>query len=394
MNYGPLKLPNGVFALLVVGLTLLVLMGAYCAHVMEHHGHIVTGMNNHVVWGLPHVFAISLIVAASGALNGASLGSVFGVSIYKPYARVSVLLAMTLLLGGLIVLVLDLGRPDRLIIAMTHYNFRSIFTWNIFLYTGFLVIGVAYLAVLMDRRFNQYIGHMGKLAFAWRIVLTTGTGCIFGFLVGRDSLDSALLAPLFIALSFAMGTAVFALAILFILRWQRAPADALLLRSIQHYLRWFLLALLYFSIVHHITNLYVAEHSIVQQFALRSSFSSLFWLGHVFLGVLLPWYLLRAKFGTSNLLAASGFTLVGAAFLLYAIIIGSQSTPQKLFSGKTVTSSSFGDAGFPQYLPSMWEWGFGVGGVSAALLLCVVVLRLFPLIPPSKPPTQVGLTEQ
>ena len=39
---------------------------------IEHHGHIVTGMNNRIVWGLPHVFAIFLIVAASGALNVAS----------------------------------------------------------------------------------------------------------------------------------------------------------------------------------------------------------------------------------------------------------------------------------------------------------------------------------
>ena len=45
---------------------------------MEHHGHVVTGMNNQVVWGLPHVFAIFLIVAASGVLNVASIGSVFG----------------------------------------------------------------------------------------------------------------------------------------------------------------------------------------------------------------------------------------------------------------------------------------------------------------------------
>jgi hypothetical protein len=41
---------------------------------MEVHGHIVTGMDNQVVWGLPHVFAIFMIVAASGVLNVASIG--------------------------------------------------------------------------------------------------------------------------------------------------------------------------------------------------------------------------------------------------------------------------------------------------------------------------------
>ena len=34
------------------------------------------------------------------------------------------------------VLMLDLGRPDRLIVAATHYNFTSVFAWNVFLYSG------------------------------------------------------------------------------------------------------------------------------------------------------------------------------------------------------------------------------------------------------------------
>ena len=42
-------------------------------------------------------------------------------------------------------------------------------------------------------------------------VLTTGTGSIFGFLVARQAYDSALLAPLFIVMSFACGLAVFLL---------------------------------------------------------------------------------------------------------------------------------------------------------------------------------------
>ena len=130
------------------------------------------------------------------------MASVFCVAVYKPYARLSVVLALVLLVGGLAVLVLDLGRPERLVIALTTYNFRSVFSWNIFLYGGFLLVGVVYLWVLIDRKFNRLTGVVGSVAFAWRIVLTTATGCIFGFLVGRSTLDSAILAPLFIALSF------------------------------------------------------------------------------------------------------------------------------------------------------------------------------------------------
>ena len=88
---------------------------------------------------------------------------------------------MALLVGGLVVLVLDLGRPDRLIVAMTSYNFKSIFAWNIFLYVGFMVIVAAYLWVQMERRMNRFTKTAGLVAFLWRLILTTGTGCIFRF---------------------------------------------------------------------------------------------------------------------------------------------------------------------------------------------------------------------
>src|SRR5512138_1063162 len=101
---------------------LIVLAGLAAAYVMEEHGHAITGMTNQIVWGMPHVFAVFLIVAASGALNVASIASVFGKPFYKPLAPLSGLLALALLAGGLAVLVLDLGRPERLIVAMTHYN--------------------------------------------------------------------------------------------------------------------------------------------------------------------------------------------------------------------------------------------------------------------------------
>ena len=159
-------------------------------------------------WGMPHVFAVFLIVAASGALNTASIASVFDQAEYKPLARLSGLLAIALLLGGLAVLVLDLGRPDRLTVAMTSYNFKSIFAWNIFLYTGFLAVVAIYLWLMFEPRMNRFIKPVGTFALAWRLVLTTATGSIFGFLVAREAFDSAIMAPMFILMSLSFGTAL------------------------------------------------------------------------------------------------------------------------------------------------------------------------------------------
>ena len=58
----------GFYSLLTLFMALIA-AGLGAAYYMEHQGHYVTGMNNQVVWGMPHIFAVFLIVTASGALT-------------------------------------------------------------------------------------------------------------------------------------------------------------------------------------------------------------------------------------------------------------------------------------------------------------------------------------
>lgn len=195
-----LYVKNRLYWLLLAIGGLIAAIGMYAVHMMEHHGHIITGMNNQIVGGLPHVFAIFLIVAASGVLNVASIGSVFGKAIYKARAPLASLLSIAMLAGGLTVLMLDLGRPDRIIVAATNYNLTSVFAWNVLLYSGMVGLVVVYLWTMMERRMNPYSKAAGLAVFVWRFVLTTGTGLIFAFLTARQAYGSALLPPMFIVL--------------------------------------------------------------------------------------------------------------------------------------------------------------------------------------------------
>jgi len=378
---------SGGFYALLGALGVLIAGGLAAAWSMEHHGHVITGMNNRIVWGMPHVFAIFLIVAASGALNVASIASVFGRGLYKPLARLSGLLALALLAGGLAVLVLDLGRPDRLIVAMTHYNFKSIFAWNIFLYTGFFAVVALYLWTMFERRMNHHAGRVGLVAFFWRLILTTGTGSILGFLVARDAYNSALLAPLFIIMSFSFGLAIFILVLMAACRWTgRALGDAVL-RRLKNLLGVFVGAVLYFVAIHHLTNLYIArQHDLERFFLLEGGiYTGLFWLGQVLVGSLLPLALLftpaleRSRRAVS---AAAACVILGALAQLYVLIIGGQAYPQLMFPGKQV-SSSFYDGVVAAYAPSLPEVALGVGGVALALALVAVALKLLPFLPQS-----------
>jgi len=378
---------SGGFVALLAVLGALILAGLAAAWTMEHQGHYITGMSNRIVWGTPHVFAVFLIVAASGVLNVASIASVFGRAPYKPLARLSGLLALTLLAGGLAVLVLDLGRADRLIVAMTHYNFKSIFAWNIFLYTGFFAIVALYLWTMFERRMQGYSARAGLLAFLWRLILTTGTGSIFGFLVAREAYNSALLAPLFIVMSFAFGLAIFILVLMAAFRWSgRALGDALLDR-LGRLLGVFVAAVLYFVAVYHLTNLYIARQHEVERFLLLDGgvYTALFWIGQVLIGGVLPLALVFAPAarGSRNALAgAASCVIVGGLAQLYVLIIGGQAFPQQIFPGKTVSSRVF-DGVVAGYAPSLPELALGAGGVALALALTVVALKLLPFLPRS-----------
>jgi molybdopterin-containing oxidoreductase family membrane subunit len=382
-DHGPL-----FWGLLVLN-ALIVLAGLGAAYVMEHRGHIITGMNNQIVWGMPHVFAVFLIVAASGALNVASVSSVFNRAEYKPYARLSGLLAMTLLIGGLSVLVLDLGRPDRLIVAMTTYNFKSIFAWNIFLYVGFLAIVAAYLFAMMDRRASRATGFgkaIGWFAFGWRLVLTTGTGSIFGWLIAREAYDAAIMAPLFIAASLLYGLAFMVLLLESVSRQVREGfVSNELAERFRALLAIFLLAVLYFTALHHLTNLYASEHHGVERFLLLEGgrYTAVFWAGQILVGSALPLGILAAPtFGRSRtaLTLACALVLFGGLAQMYVIIIGGQAYPLNLFPGMELTSS-FLDGQVAHYRPSLPEILLGLSGLSIAIVVTGIAIKLLPFLP-------------
>lgn len=377
----------GYLALLgILGAIILVALGAW--YVMEHHGHYVTGMNNAIVWGTPHIFAIFLIVAASGALNVASISSVFNKTAYKPLARLSGLLAIALLAGGLMILVLDLGRPDRLIVAMTYYNFKSIFAWNIILYNGFFVIVAVYLWMMMQQSMNKYSKPVGIAAFLWRLILTTGTGSIFGFLVARDAFDAAIMAPMFIIMSFSFGLAIFLLVLMASCRWTGRPLGDALFQRLKNLLGVFVAAVLYFVLAYHLTNLYATEHHGVEAFILRDGgiYTQLFWIGQIVIGSLLPLLLFyHPSWGKNRSLVGVGSVLViiGGLIQLYVLIIGGQAYPLEIFPGKEVIESSFFDGQVAQYTPSMWEVLLGLGGMAVALIMVALAVKILRFLPTS-----------
>jgi Ni/Fe-hydrogenase subunit HybB-like protein len=372
------------YVLAIVG-GLVAAIGLGAALYMEHSGHVVTGMNNQVVWGLPHVFAIFLIVAASGVLNVASIGSVFGKKPYKSRAPLSALLCIAMLTGGLAVIMLDLGRADRLMVAATHFNPTSVFGWNVILYPGMYAIVAVYLWTLMEQRMNGYSKMAGLATFIWRILLTTGTGSIFAFLMARQAYGNAILPAMFIVMSFAWGLAVFMIVQKTMFGWNDMTLHPAIRGRMKNLLGTFVAAVFYFVATYHLTNIYFAKQTAFEDFILLSGgiFPTLFWLGYILVGTVIPLLLLyvpdlnRIR---GSVFAASALVIVGAFCLLYVFIIGGQAFPLDIFPGYDV-KSSFMDGAIDTYSPTLPEALLAFGGLGIAFTITTIGVRVLRFLP-------------
>jgi len=248
----------------------------------------------------------------------------------------------------------------------------------------------AYLWLQMERRMNRHAKVAGMVAFLWRLILTTGTGCIFGFLVAREAYDSAVMAPLFIAMSFSFGLAVYILVLLASYRGSEREIGAVVVHKLGRLLGVFVAVVLYFTAIQHLTNLYAAEHIAVERFILLDGgiYTALFWFGQVLIGGLVPlWLVFRpaakdSGLSNSSVALASSLVIIGGFAQVYVIVIGGQAFPLTLFPGMEV-SSSFHDGAVASYIPSLPEIGLGLGGIALAGLIVLLGMKLLRFLPES-----------
>jgi molybdopterin-containing oxidoreductase family membrane subunit len=256
-----------------------------------------------------------------------------------------------------------------------------------------MVVVAIYLWMMMERKMNRYTKPAGLAAFLWRLILTTGTGSIFGFLVARQAYDAAIMAPMFIIMSFSFGLAIFILVLLGLYKWSGRPLGDVILLRLKNLLGVFVAAVLYFVTVYHLTNLYITEHHGFERFILLDGgiYTRLFWIVQIGIGSLLPLALLyypatgksRGWIGIASLLV-----IIGGLAQIYVIIIGGQAYPLEIFPGKEV-SSSFFDGVIAGYTPSLPEVILGLGGVAIALAATVIGARVLRFVPASLADEQV-----
>ena len=146
--------------------------------------------------------------------------------------------------------------------------------------------------------------------------------------------------------------------------------------------------MLYFVLVRHLANLYVAEHAAVERFLLidggGGTYPAIFWGGQILAGAIAPLAILWGGGRTRSrgwIGAAAGLVVVGGFSQLYGIVIGGQAAPLLIFPGKEVVEGALVDGEPSRYLPSAPELLLGLGGVAVSLSILVLAVRVLRILP-------------
>ena len=326
------------FKVLLLILAALTLTGFICFMVSYLSGHHVLGSSSIIPWGMPITIAIYLIGLSAGSLILSSLTYVFGKEEYRPISRLAVYLAIILILGAMLGIALDLGRPEkswRLFMFFYLNNMRSMFAINGILYGGYFVIGIIYLGAIFTEKY-KFIKRMGILAVCWAALVHMGTGAIFGFIATRPIFFSPIKPFEFLAAAMVSGLALLVIVVVAVFKFTKRNLNQKIIFSLSRLLLFLIIVLAVMVTVDKLTHLYSPDREPIV-WLLTGPYSWVFWGLQVGLAYLLPLIILsHPRYGKTlkGIMVAAFSVVIGIFGERFALIIPGTAYPLPFYPGK------------------------------------------------------------
>lgn len=199
-------------------LTLVMLCGAYAYSVQLREGLAVTGMNDHVSWGLYISCFTFLVGMAAAAVILVMPTYVLQDHDFKSAVLFGEALAVSALVAAIGFVVVDVGGPARLwhlIPGIGIFNWpRSMLAWDILVLNGYLVLNLLIPLYILYSHYRgrepdpRYYVPAVFLSILWAVSVHLVTAFLYAALPARPYWHSALLGPRFLATAFAAGPAL------------------------------------------------------------------------------------------------------------------------------------------------------------------------------------------
>jgi molybdopterin-containing oxidoreductase family membrane subunit len=160
--------PVGVdrpFLIWMASLTMLLLVCIYAYYIQLDKGLIVTGLRDYVSWGM---YISNFVFFVATSLIGMLISSVLGMMGYKwikPIGRIAEIIAVAFSAVAGLVIVSDMGRPERLPYVFMYARIQSPILWDVTVVTTYMTLSILLYLVTMipDMAISKgRIGHAPK----------------------------------------------------------------------------------------------------------------------------------------------------------------------------------------------------------------------------------------
>jgi formate-dependent nitrite reductase membrane component NrfD len=290
-------------------------------------------MELEIIEHMSYDWRIALYIFLGGLSGGSYLLSIaakYWIKEFKPFAKTAALIAPVALAAGLLVLVLDLGRPFRFWRLFLSFNATSALSWGVWFLSIFFAISVIYgyfffrgKESLLEKRKVKVLAYIG-VPFA--VLAASYTAVLLIQAPGRALWHSALLPVLFFNGGLISGIA----ATLLIQSLGKQTTNPSRLGKV---LSWLIIAELCFLFVEFLVLMNGGgEYVRIAKHITSGDYRLLFWFVEILVGSVVPVVVLLffKKHPSYSVGIASAAALLGIFTMRFIVVVGGQ-VPTNLF---------------------------------------------------------------
>ncbi len=399
-----------------VGFLLTIIAIAVWAYYKQFNDGLgVTAMRDYVSWGL---YIASFVFFVATALVGMLISAVVGLLGQKwiiPISRIAEMIALAFVMMAGIAIVVDMGRPDRVLNLLFYGRFSSPIIWDVTVVNVYIFISILLLLLPMLPDLAIIRNHMKKdlpkwqwnlyniLSLGWvgtpgqykilhrtiRVLLIlivpvalaihTVTSWLSALTL-RAGWDSTIFGPYYVTGAFVAGSGAVLVAMYFIRRAYKLEEYITEFHFDKMGKLMVLVALVYFyfNLNEFLVPAYKMKaadgHHIHTLFSLHGEYGVMFWLTQTF-GLILPIFFgLFKRFRKPFPMMIIGLSLVIGAWFKRVIIV----VPTLIHAYLPIQNVP---DNFKEYDPTGLEITITLGVIAMAVLIVTILAKIFPVIP-------------
>jgi Ni/Fe-hydrogenase subunit HybB-like protein len=392
-------------------LILICLIGAFAYYRQLKNGLEVTHMRDYVSWG---IYISNFVFFVAISLVGSLITAIFRLAKVPwrtPLTRISEIIAVSAITFASLIIIVDMGRPERLVNLFTHGRLQSPIMWDVIVIGTYFCISLflLYITLLPDIRImikaKAILGKPFSKLYRWLGSFWKGTVaqekirdraitilCIVIIPVAfcihtvtswlfattyRPGWDSTNFGAYFVSGAFLVGAGGVVVAMYIFRRAYKLEKyiTEMHFEKMGRILVLLALLYLYFNVNEYLVPAFKMkkpeEAHLTTLFA--GEFAPLFWFA-ILVGMIIPIIIILFKKGRKPLpmFIAAVMVVIGAWFKRYLIV-----TPTLLHPFLPMQDVP---ENYHHYFPSWEEWAIAMGSLAGALLIITFFARVFPVV--------------